>query len=85
MIFKREKASARASSDRFLSCVSPLKPNIFSYPKFVSLLIMYKTKEFPKEFPKESPKNPQKNSQKNFQKNSQGNSSRNSFELEFCT
>ena len=32
--FKREKASARASSDRFLSCVSPLKPNIFLYPKF---------------------------------------------------
>ena len=29
-IFKREKASARASSDRFLPMI---KPNIFSYPK----------------------------------------------------
>ena len=30
VLFKREKASARASSDRF--CLSPLKPNIL-YPK----------------------------------------------------
>ena len=35
--FKRKKASARASSDCFcpvLSCLSPLKLNIFLYPKF---------------------------------------------------
>ena len=34
-LFKRDKASARASSDRFCPvCLTPLKPNVFLYPKF---------------------------------------------------
>ena len=35
VLFKREKASARASSDRFCPSLSLLKPNIFLYPKFI--------------------------------------------------
>ena len=72
-LIKREKASARASSDRFFVCLSALKPNIFSNSKFVSLLITCKIQtvipstytkthmfhRIPKEFSNNSQNNPE--------------------------